>query len=95
MKIAEKIEVDGDKFHLIERHDVSASLERSRLVRSNGLGRLGESEPIASVPLVVVSQWLTEAGLRWDSPREEIRKLIERKVRDPDFALFRLTDKRI
>ena len=93
MKIAETLHVEGNAFTLAQTHDVTASLERSAMLRSNGLGRFGESEAIGSVPMVLATQWLKEKGLSWDSPREEVRKVLVAKLTDGEFSRLRISNR--
>lgn len=88
MKIAERAWTEGNKLLIHSQHDVTASLERSALLRSHGMGKFGESEAVASVPMVLVTQWLEAEGLSWDSPRDEIRKVILRNALKGEHSKF-------
>lgn len=93
MKIAETMTVEGNSLHIVQTHDLEPSLDRSAFLRSNDLGRFGESEAIGSIPGAMASQWLRDAGLRWDSPREEIRQLFVRKLCDGEFSKLRISNR--
>ena len=95
MKINETVTAEDGQLRVVQTHDVSASLRRSEIMRANGLGRFGEMEAIGSIPMVLANEWLREAGLTWDSPREDLRRLFVRKLVDGDFAKLRTTDRRL
>lgn len=92
-KISEKFWTEGDRWFLGRQVDVTPTLEAAATMRSNGLGRLGESAPIGRVPMELVAQWLREAGVRWDDT-EARNELIRRKLLDGDFSKFRIWEGR-
>lgn len=83
-------------FTFVRTQDVEPILEQNKEYRSqeqhSDWGR-----HIASVPLVVIEQWLHEewnngnTGIKWGD--EEFDRLLKRKLEDPDNAYLR-TDKK-
>jgi hypothetical protein len=84
-------------FHRVQ--DVESIIEANKrsvndkTYDDNPLGR-----HIASIPCIFIERWLNEeyargnTGVRMFTP--EFDKIVERKLRDPDWAWLRATDKR-
>lgn len=50
----------------------------------------GDFRHIASIPAVILNQWIIEDGVNYLSlPSDEFGRLIKRKLRDPDWAWLR------
>lgn len=50
---------------------------------------------IASIPNVILEKWINEDGVNYLAlPGDEFGLMIKRKLRDPDYAWLRTTDKR-
>jgi hypothetical protein len=50
---------------------------------------------IASIPCIVLERWIREDGVNYLAlPGDEFGRLVKRKLRDPDWAWLRTTDKR-
>jgi len=89
MKIDHKISFEGDK--LIERRtfDNNPYLKNVEELRRAGVGQTGESRLVGRLPTHIVSQWLKEAGLKWDD-HEAVKDLIRTKMLSGDFDKFRV-----
>jgi hypothetical protein len=83
---------DGRTF-TIQRHDddVSPTLEWNKKLQ-NEPQKSESFRHIASVPPIVIEQWLVESGLDYSSP--EFKHFMMRKLRDRDWIFLRTTDKR-
>lgn len=83
--------IDGDK--AIEEHtqDVEPILERNKRLRNEGRGfsESGDLKRIASIPLVVVHQWLQE-GVDVFNP--DHTKEVERRLNSSDWAFLRTSE---
>jgi hypothetical protein len=77
----------------IQRHDddVSPTLERNKKLQ-NEPQKSESFHHIASVPPIVIEQWLIESGLSYGS--REFLSFMKRKLRDRDWIFLRTTDKR-
>jgi hypothetical protein len=78
---------------VVQRHDddVSPVLENNK--RLQGEPQKSESfRQIASIPNIVIEQWLIESGLSYGSP--EFTQFMLRKLRSHDWLFLRTTDKR-
>lgn len=89
MLISERFETDGDKLVHVRQHDFTPVLNRAAMLRSEGHVGVSEHWHIGTVPMALVSQWLTEAGVSWDdhAARQEV---IKRKLLDGEFAKLRV-----
>lgn len=95
MKTKEKfVDLDGTKFGILKEYDNSAYLERNQALRSQGLGKTNDSWCVGSIPMHVLSQWMKEEGISWDDS-EGRKKLILKKLNDPDFKKLRIVEGRI
>ena len=83
---------DGKTF-TIQRHDpdVSPTLEWNKKLQ-NTPQKSESFHHIASVPAIVIEQWLAESGLSYGSP--EFTLFMKRKLRSHDWLFLRTTDKR-
>lgn len=89
--------IESGKDHFIVRHedDVSEVLENNKRLRSIEQDKRSEFRHKASIPPIVLLSWLNEQRDRGNTTirafGKEMDELIERKLRDPDWA-FLLTD---
>jgi len=83
---------DGRTF-TVQRHDpdVSPTLEWNKKLQ-NEPQKSESFRHIASVPPIVIEQWLTESGLSYGSP--EFMQFMKRRLRSHDWMFLRTTDKR-
>ena len=89
MKIKEEfIDGEGDTFHVKKTYDAQPTLDRIRLMRDAGKQDFGESKHVGTVPGWMVSEWLKQAGVRWDDveARDEV---IKKKLMSNEFAALR------
>ena len=95
MKIDEKfIQLDGDKFGVKTTYSNDPYLERTRLLREHGMGKLPESWCVGSIPMHILGQWMKEENVDW-TDTEGRKKLIMRKLNDPDFKKLRIVEGRV
>ena len=89
MKIGEKfIDDDGDKFVIQKTYDPNPTLDAVAQLRSAGLQDFGESKHVARIPGWMVTEWLKEAGVRWDDvkARDEV---VRKKLMSGEFSKLR------
>jgi len=90
MKIAEQAFEQDGKLIIKQTHDFQPILNKAAMLRSSGaVGPAKHSKHIASVPMVMVDEWLKEAGVSWDD-REAAQQVLKRKLLDGEFAKFRV-----
>jgi len=79
----------------IQRHDpdVSPTLEWNKVLQNTPQTRTESFHHIASIPAIVIEQWLIESGLSMGSP--EFTLFMKRKLRDRDWLFLKTTDKRL
>lgn len=95
MKIKETfVDLGGTKFGIHSEYDNNPYLERTQALRSHGLGKLDESWCVGSIPMHVLAQWMKEENVSWEDS-EGRRKLIMRKLNDPDFKKLRIVEGRV
>lgn len=87
MKISETLIDHDDKVVAQTAHDLAPGFEHVRQLRDRGAD-FGESKIIASVPAVVVFDWLKESGVRPDDPAAD--DVIKRKLLSGDVSKFRV-----
>jgi len=78
MKIAENFLVDGDKLIHARTFDNQPALDQAQEMRSAGVGMTGENLLVARIPMNLITDWLQEAGVRWDDPAS--KEVIKRKL---------------
>lgn len=89
MKIGEKfIDDEGSKFVVQRTFDPTPTLEAVSQLRSAGVQDFGDSKHVGRVPGWLISEWLKEAGVRWDDvkARDEI---IKKKMLSGEFSALR------
>ncbi len=90
MKIGEKVHFDGsDKFVIETIHDNTPYLEQAKIIRDAGAGIKGDNKLVGRIPMHMVSQWLKEAGIKWDD-HEAKKNLIRTKMLSGEFDAFRI-----
>jgi hypothetical protein len=87
-----------EKTHTWERvQDVEPYLEQNKNLQSESQGFAPTFHQIASIPCIFIEKWMNEAGVDYREimcSEDGLKNLILRKVRDPDYAFLRTTDKR-
>jgi hypothetical protein len=91
MKIGEKIHhEDGGNTLVVEKiYDNEPYLDEVKAIKEAGLGQTGEKRLVGRIPLHILSQWIKEAGLRWDD-HDAVREVIKRKMLSGDFDKLRV-----
>lgn len=91
MKIAEKFHDNHDGTFVVESiYDNTQHMERlDQLRQINPHDVLSDSYMVGSVPLHLFTQWLKEAGVRWDD-RDAAREVLKRKLLDGEFKKLRV-----
>jgi hypothetical protein len=72
--------------------DVEPVLDWNKKLQTTPQTRTESFHHIASIPNIVIEQWLIESGLKMGSP--EFTVFIRKKLRDRDWLFLRTTDKR-
>lgn len=85
---------DGKTFTIQRRDsDVSPTLEWNKKLQNTPQTKTESFHHIASIPPIVIEQWLLESGLSYGSP--EFTQFMRRKLRDRDWLFLKTTDKRL
>lgn len=99
MKLTEQTFAEDRLLHVVQRHDVSATLKRAELMRhAQQAGVHGSIPadwiPVGVVPAVMQRVWATEAGVSMDD-REAMDEVFERKLMSGEFAKFRVDERNL
>jgi hypothetical protein len=95
VKISEKFhKIDDNKFVVENTYSNDPYLERTRLLREAGAGKLPESWCVGSIPMHLLAQWMKEENVSWDD-QEGRKRLIMKKLNDPDFKKLRIVEGRV
>ncbi|MCX5581488.1 hypothetical protein [Kaistia terrae] len=87
------IDRSENKLHFQRVQDVGAILANNKRLQSEQQ-KSDWGRHIASVPCVILEKWINEDGVNYLSlPKDEFARLVKRKLRDPDYAWLRTTDK--
>lgn len=89
MLISERLIADDDKITHLRTHDFQPAVDRADVLRSAGKAVQGDNWLIGSVPLALVTDWLSEAGVGWDD-RPAVQEVIKRKLMSGEFAKLRV-----
>lgn len=90
MKVKEKfVPLEGTKFGVLSEYDNNQYLERNQFLRSNNIGKMGDKWLVGSIPMHILAQWMKEEGVAWDDS-EGRKRLIQKKLNDPDFKKLRI-----
>lgn len=95
MKLNEKfVDLGNGKFGVQSTFSNDPYLNRTRILREHGAGKLPESWCVGSIPMHLLAQWMKEENISWED-REGRTKLIMRKLNDPDFKKLRIAEGRV
>ena len=95
MKTKETFIDNGDgTFSVHQQFDNNPYLDRTQALRSMGLGKLDESWCVGEIPLHLLGQWMKEENVSWDDT-EGRKRLIIKKLNDPNFKKLRIVEGRI
>ena len=89
MILSEKLILDDDKLTHVRTFDAEPALDRAQMARDAGKAVQGDNWFVGSVPMPMVAQWLTEAGVSWDDT-EAVQDVIKRKLLSGEFARLRV-----
>lgn len=92
MKLSERLDIDDHMVHITQKHDVAATLKRAEMMRqARDAGHYGsipkDWKPIATVPAVMVRDWVNQAGLQMHDT-EAVQDLLEKKLASGEFSRF-------
>jgi hypothetical protein len=79
---------DADSITISHSQDVSGILEQNRIARQQEIKRGAEMQRVASIPAVVVMEWMKE-GINVMSPNHEDLKRMKKKLNSPEYAYLR------
>jgi len=78
-----------DKVTISHSQDVSGILEQNRQERIRAEGvRMADTQKVASIPSVIVLEWMKE-GINVMAPNREDIKRIKKKLNSPEWAYLR------
>lgn len=87
------IDRSDNQFHFQRVQDVEDILANNKRLQSEQQNS-DWGRHIASIPCVILEKWINEDGVNYLSlPKDEFARLVKRKLRDPDYAWLRTTDK--
>lgn len=89
MLLSERLDVDGDKLIHTRSHDFQPALDRAADLRAAGATGFSESWLIGTVPMALVTDWLTEAGVTWDDT-EAVNEVLRKKMLSGEFQKLRV-----
>jgi hypothetical protein len=80
---------NDDSLTISHSQDISGILAENKRAREAAEGRkMGENVHIASIPSVIVIQWMKE-GINVMAPNREDQKRIKKKLNSPEWAYLR------
>jgi len=92
MKVKEKfVPLEGTKFGVLSEYDNNQYLERNQFLRSHDAGKMGDKWLVGSIPMHILAQWMKEENVAWDDS-EGRKRLIMKKLNDPDFKKLRIVE---
>ena len=99
MKISERTVAEDRLLHIVQKHDVSATLKRAEMMRHAQHAGVHGSIPADWIPVVVVPAvmqrvWANEAGVAMDY-REAMEEVFERKLMSGEFSKFRVDERNL
>lgn len=78
-----------DRLTIGVEQDVSPILEANKIARNQAEGRrMGDMERVASIPAVLVMEWMKE-GINVMAPNQDDLKKIKQKLNSPEYAYLR------
>lgn len=86
---------DGDRTTVQTVQDVEPILENNKRLQTlnDGYNADRTMKRIASIPLVVVQQWMQEDGVNWLAlPKAEKAVYLRRKLNDPQWRYLRTSE---
>ena len=89
MLIKEKIIPTESGIEIQKTFDNDVYIEEAKQIRDQGLGQTGENRLVGRIPMHLVSQWIKDAGLKWDD-KAATQDLIRKKMLSGEFDAFRI-----
>ncbi len=83
-------EEDGKVVH---RRTVIVDEDRAQKLRDAPSQPMSDSWHVGTIPLIVLEQWLKEAGVAW-TDKAACQEVIRKKLLDGDFSKFRVKEGR-
>ena len=77
-----------DSVTISHSQDVSGILEQNRIARQQDTRRGADMQRVASIPAVVVMEWMKE-GINVMAPNREDLKRMKKKLNSTDYAYLR------
>lgn len=82
-------DTNNDSITVSHSQDVSGILAANKKARAQAEGqRMGETQRVASIPSVVVMEWMKE-GINVMAPNREDLKRMKKKLNSPEWAYLR------
>jgi len=81
----------SDKLHISHSQDI-APIIKDNIARSNEIDKhaaWGETERVASIPMVLVVEWMHKEGINVMAPSQDCLKKIKQKLNSPEYAYLR------
>lgn len=78
-----------------QTQDVNPILERNKKLQNEGKHRTKDKalQLAASIPNIVVHQWMIEDGVNWLAlPKHEKHKYLRRKLNDPQYRYLKVSE---
>jgi hypothetical protein len=91
MTVQTLYKTDGSTLTVVRQQDVEPIIERNKQLQTMEQ-RSDWGRHVASVPNVVLEKWLNEEAERGNVMQfgsEEFYAMVERKLQDPDYRMFR------
>lgn len=74
--------------------DVEAIIERNKALQTDRQ-KAETFHHVGTIPNVILEKWINDDGVNYLAlPGEEFARLVFKKLRDPDWAFLRTTDRR-
>lgn len=96
LKVQIKHDEMSDKLHISHSQDI-APIIKDNIARSNEIDKhtaWGETERVASIPMVLVVDWMAE-GINVMAPSQDCLKKIKQRLNSPEYSYLRTRGGRI
>jgi hypothetical protein len=87
----ERMKIEDGKLIHQRTMDAQPNLDRVQLLKEAPLNPIEDGWLVGSVPLLLVTEWLKEAGVKWDD-REAVQEVLQKKLLDGEFSKFRVRE---
>ena len=91
MQIKEQVHFDKKENKIIveKTYDNQGVLDRANDLRQGKHGMTGENRLVGTIPMLVITQWCKDAGIRWDDI-EARKEIVRKKILSGDFDKLRV-----